>query len=527
VRRNADGSDEIFRYDRGRRRFQQLTRDRLGDGSSYNPAISGDGLRVVFETSSNLRGRNPDFSNEVYLFNRSGNIALSRDPEGEGESTQTAISGDGKLVAFISSSNLTGRNADFSSELMLYDVTKRRLSQVTNDPEGNGESSQPAISGDGRFITFVSSSNLAFKNPENYSPVWIRTPGGSNNLVTTTPEGPFDADSPTINYDGRFIAFLSTVNLTGENADGSLELLLYNRTRKTYRQLTSGPTNCFPVRPRISWDGSRIAYLSNCNPLGTNADRSYEVFVIDNPALNLVVHAEGPVRLVLTDPNGRAVSHTSNNIANATYESSDFDGDTVPETRITVPQAVEGRYRIQVVAAPGASPGDPVSLNGTLNDVTVPLVSATDTVESLAGVQIGFSNQGFLRPSSRITPLNGTGSRLFLGTRLSHPRAASGPVIVRFNSGSAEQAFDFGPIENFRRGGLFSGVVDGFTTTLRVRNRTNNTSSLSLSAKNGDLSEFEGTDNLNMTMSVRIGYDTDMYNFRFLRSLRSGQLNLR
>lgn len=527
VRRNADGSDEIFRYDRIRRRFQQLTRDRLGDGASYLPSISGDGLRVAFESNSNLRGRNPDFSNEVYFFNRSGNIALSRDPEGEGESTQTAVGGDGRLVAFISYSNLTGRNSDFSSELMVYDRVDRSLVQATNDPEGNGESSQPAISGDGRFIVFVSSSNLAFDNPENYSPVWIRQKGGSNNLVTYTPEGPFDADSPTIDYDGRFIGFLSSMDLTGQNADGSFELFLYNRIRKTYRQLTHGPRTCFPVRPRLSWNAARVTLQSNCDPLGTNSDRSYEVFVIDNPALNLVVHSKGNVHLVLTDPNGGAVSQSSNNITNASYETGDFDDDTVPEVRITVPQAIEGRYIVKAVAAPGASPADPVSIQGTLNDVTVPLVSASDTVASLSAVEIGFSNQGFGRPSSRMTPMNGLGSKLYLGARLPHARAASGPVIVRFNSGSGEQVFDFGRIENFRTGGLFTGFVDGFSTTLRVRNRVNNTTSVSLSAKNGDLSEFEGSDNLNMTMSIRVGYDTDMYNWRFLRTLRNGQLTLR
>src|SRR5882724_1702036 len=50
VGRNVDGSDEIFRFDRQRRRFFQSTRDRLGDGGSYLPVISGNGKRVVFET---------------------------------------------------------------------------------------------------------------------------------------------------------------------------------------------------------------------------------------------------------------------------------------------------------------------------------------------------------------------------------------------------------------------------------------------------------------------------------------------
>lgn len=525
ARRNEDGSDEIFRYDRVRRRFNQLTRDKLGDGSSYLPSISGDGKRVAFETSSNLRSRNPDFSNEVYFYNRSGNMALSVDPEGEGESHQPAVSGDGKMIAFVTNSNLTGRNLDFSQELMIYDLAARDLSQVTNDPEGNGESSQPAASGDGRFVVFVSSSNLGpGDNPDNASAVWIRRKSGGSTLVTTTPLGPFDADAPSINHDGKWIAFTSFNNITGANANGGSEIFVYNRERKTFLQLTDGPSNCTNLTPRLSGNGARLAYLSNCNPLGTNADKTFEAFVIDNPALNLVVHAEGPVNLVLTDPENHAVSNTTNTISNATYESGDFDGDLVPEVRITIPQAVEGRYRVQVTSA-GAVASDPVTIDGTLNDTTVPL--AADTFGALVGTEIGFGNQSYSRISSRLTPLNGVGSKLYLGGRVGHSRAATGPLVVRFNDGTHEQVLDFGPVENLNNGNSFRGTVDGFAVQLRVINRRDNSMSISLSAKEGDLTEFAGDDNLNMTVTLRVGNDTDMYNWRFKRNLLTQQLILR
>lgn len=53
--RNEDGSEEIFRYERLRRRFRQVTRDRVGDGSSVLPSIDFKGRRIAFETTSNLR----------------------------------------------------------------------------------------------------------------------------------------------------------------------------------------------------------------------------------------------------------------------------------------------------------------------------------------------------------------------------------------------------------------------------------------------------------------------------------------
>jgi len=48
-----------------------------------------------------------------------------------------------------------------------------------------------------------------------------------------------------------------------------------------------------------------------------------------------------------------------------------------------------------------------------------------------------------------------------------------------------------------------------------------------LRARDGDLSEFAGSDNVSMTMAVRVGPDTDMYNWRFKRSATSGNLALR
>src|SRR5262249_13032227 len=156
-----------------RNRFMQFTNDRNGDGSSELPSIDGDGRKVAFETSSNLRGRNPDFSAEVYLSVRGANTPMSRDPNGDGESHNVAISADGTFVVFESYSNLTGRNEDFSQELMIYDTKQHTLSQATNDPDGFGSSGTAAISGDARFVAFISSSNVAGLNPDSASAVYL------------------------------------------------------------------------------------------------------------------------------------------------------------------------------------------------------------------------------------------------------------------------------------------------------------------------------------------------------------------
>ncbi|MCX8072900.1 MAG: hypothetical protein N3C12_10670 [Candidatus Binatia bacterium] len=524
--RNEDGSEEIFRYDRTRKRFYQVTRDRLGDGSSVLPSIDFKGRMIAFETTSNLRARNPDFSNEVYLFNRSGNMPLSRDPEGEGESYTPAVSGDGSLVAFVSTSNLTGRNEDFSQELMIYDVKERMLYQATNDVEGFGESSAPAVSGDGRFIVFVSSSNLGGgDNPDNVSAVWIRRKSGYSTLVSVTSEGPFDAEQPTIDWEGEWIGFVAREDLVRLNPDRSAEIFLYNRQRKTFTQVTSHPPGCMILGPRLTASGGRVVYRSNCDPLGLNPDRGYEVFWATNPAKHLVIRARGEVELVVFDPEGRLINRLTSTIPLARYESGDFDGDSVPDVRVTVPEAVEGRYRIQLLAASGADVNGAASLEASLSGVVVQLLDGT--VGELSGREASVANQGFTRRSSTINPLPGTGSKATLGARIPYPAASAGPIEIRWSDGRNEQSFPCGSIESLDSRGGFTGMVDGFSVALRLIPRATGGVSLRFSAAGGDLSEFAGTEHLGMTMVVRLGPDAYIYNWRFTRSQQTGKLTLR
>ena len=527
VRRNADGSDEIFRYDRVTKRFLQFTRDNNGDGSSELPSTDFKGRKVAFETTSNIHLRNPDLSPEVYLSNRGANTPMSKDPNGDGESHNVAISSDGNFVSFESTSDLTGHNSDFSQELMVYDVKRRKVSQVTNDTEGAGSSGTSAISGDGRYVVFISSSNLGLLNPDGASAVYlINRPRHDFAVLTTTLDGVFDGDTPTINDDGRWIAFASGFNLANGNPDFNSEILLYDRSHKTFTQLTNS-SGCFNGTPKISGDGTRIAFLSNCDLTGANADGTQEVFLVDNPALHLGVDSEGPVALTVTDPDGGIIGPFSNTIARASYAQGDFNGNGQPEDRVRIPQAPEGTYHIQAFADANAQPTDPLTLSVSLNGTAVALPVAT--VADTTGVDFTFGNQTFKAASSRMTPLGGIGSYVGLGARLPHPPATTGPVRVHFTDGLNDLAFDLGPIENFVHRGsyrIFNGTFNGFVVSCRIGKRLNGTLTFGFSARHGDLSMFTGTTDESMTMIVQIGADADMYTWRFKRRV-NGNLVLR
>jgi Tol biopolymer transport system component len=87
-------------------------------------------------------------------------------------------------------------------------------------------------------------------------------------------------DEPTISADGTRIAFFSNQDLTGGNADGNFEIFLFDTTSMTITQVTqtTGGDNLFHS---INADGTRIAFDSFSDITGGNADLNTEIFLFD------------------------------------------------------------------------------------------------------------------------------------------------------------------------------------------------------------------------------------------------------
>src|SRR5205814_458587 len=132
---------------------------------------------------------------------------------------------DGQFIAYSSlSTNLVSGQADANggTDVFVFDRlagTTRLVSGVPGSATtGNGASSSPAISGDGRFLAFHSvSTNLVSGqvDPNGASDVFLFDRlAGTTGLVShragsTSTTGDFASTSPVISADGQFIAFLS------------------------------------------------------------------------------------------------------------------------------------------------------------------------------------------------------------------------------------------------------------------------------------------------------------------------------
>ncbi len=164
---------------------------------------------------------------------------------------------------------------------------------------GSGPSDSPAISGDGRWIAFVSKANdLLGGDPSldtnGMADVFLLdTQTGTIELVSRDPLTGAQADGPSdevaLSNDGRFVAFVTeATNLLGDDMNGSAsDVLLLDREGGTLslvsRRGTSGARgNAASYDVSITRDGSKVAFTSAAtNLVGNDSNGAADSFVRD------------------------------------------------------------------------------------------------------------------------------------------------------------------------------------------------------------------------------------------------------
>jgi Tol biopolymer transport system component len=198
---------------------------------SDSPDISADGGSVAFVSAATDVVPGPDANDgvpDVYLLHvKTGateRISVdSRGAQAAGRSTSPSLSADGRYVAFVSSRlearDPAGRRQSEPGprpHLYVRDVAQRRTIRVdrARSAEPNGAAREPAMSGNGRYVAFVSdASNLVADDRNRSADVFVYDmAGGAISLVSKSAGGGTANGSsrrPRLSHDGRFIAFES------------------------------------------------------------------------------------------------------------------------------------------------------------------------------------------------------------------------------------------------------------------------------------------------------------------------------
>ena len=142
---------------------------------SFTPSVSADGRYVAFQSSSaNLVPNDSNnFENDIFVHDRlMGHTELisrhTNGATGDGDSTAPAISADGRFVAFTSeATTLVDNDTNGVADIFVHDRQEgqtTRVSVPSNGAQGNDSSHTPSISGDGRYVAFASNADNLIPN---------------------------------------------------------------------------------------------------------------------------------------------------------------------------------------------------------------------------------------------------------------------------------------------------------------------------------------------------------------------------
>lgn len=284
---------------------QRLSLSRVGvegNSDSFAPSISADGQYVVFlSTAGNLVANDTNELKDVFLFDQRSKelsrISAGHDGnEPDGPSSDAHISSDGRFVAFVSeASNLVENDSNGYADVFLYEVESGQVSLVSaaeNGTQGDDRSLQPGISGDGRFVSFVSlADNLHDGDSNGVSDVYVYdNDDGQLELVSvdgTGAQANHHSKYAVISDDGRYVVYQSLANNLVNGDDNQMwDVYLRDRqegvTELISRSLDGGVGSMESQRPSISADGRFVAFESWADDL-VAADENYysDVFVMD------------------------------------------------------------------------------------------------------------------------------------------------------------------------------------------------------------------------------------------------------
>jgi Tol biopolymer transport system component len=238
--------------------------------ASGKPALSKDGRHCVFTFEVENK------TSQILCWDRKEQklVDLPAINDSPNALFMPSVSSDGNLVAFSGWNRPGGPGPGY--HVFLYD---RRIRKLVDLPGLNSQSfddRMPALSGDGRFVAFVSNRTGGAGLTDIY--LYDRHDGtlvavpGLNSKHTEL--------EPSLNADGSLIAFAS------ERPDGAggRDIYLFDRTAGKYLPLPHLNTPAHEYSPSLSGDGRFIAFVSE--RVAGEGDR--DIYIYDRRAEKLL-----------------------------------------------------------------------------------------------------------------------------------------------------------------------------------------------------------------------------------------------
>jgi Tol biopolymer transport system component len=245
---DTNGQRDVFIHDRQTgetTRVSVSSNGTQGNSASWTPTISADGRYVAFESyATNLVPGDTNYKFDIFVHDRqtgqTTRVSVASDgAQGNGSSWNSAISADGRYVAFGSaSSNLVVGDTNEAYDVFVHDRQTgqtTRVSVASDGAQGNGESGNPSISVDGRFVAFRSdSSNLVTGDTNGRMDVFVhdRQTGQTTRVSVASDgtQGNHESHTPSLSADGRYVSFVSyATNLVVGDTNSETDVFVHDR----------------------------------------------------------------------------------------------------------------------------------------------------------------------------------------------------------------------------------------------------------------------------------------------------------
>jgi Tol biopolymer transport system component len=312
-------------------------------GLSDHPSISADGRIVVFNSDApDLVNGDNNATTDIFVHNmktgKTRRVSMSSSgAEADNYSGNASISENGRFVAFQSTAdNLVPGDTNTQQDVFVRDLKNgktRRVSVSSAGTEGDGSSSAPSISADGRLVAFSSQATTLVPNDGNATgDIFVNDRKTHRTRRVSVSSSGAEADGysynfPSLSANGRFVAFAShATNLVGHDLNGKTDIFLRDLDKKTTKLISVSSSgeqandDSFLVDPLVvSNDGGEVAFISLATNLLAGGTTGEQVFLRDvkkhkTRLLNVSgsgVQGDGNSFDPSMTPDGRSISFSS------------------------------------------------------------------------------------------------------------------------------------------------------------------------------------------------------------------------
>lgn len=242
-----------------------------------------------------------------------------------------ALSGNGNVLAFISSQALLVEDGNGVSDIYVKDFANNtlRLISINTDPgQADARPYELSLSADGRFLAYFALGNNGMIHVKDLQTGALTLASASSGNVAANSV----CTAPEISADGHFVTFLSkATNLTSLDTFGKNQAYVKNLQTGALTLVSSdangNPANKDALAPSISADGHFVQFGSgSTNLLPGEQYANRKAFVKDVQT--------GAIIMTSTDPAGhmtQIVSEGGQISANGRYSLFDSYSDLIPE----------------------------------------------------------------------------------------------------------------------------------------------------------------------------------------------------